>query len=186
MKKEKNKVVNKNETKKNKKEDVEVTIKFNKQKLLQGAGITLIVLAVLGLAFFVSTNSNKGSKVFEFVNITIDEYLEKMSSNEKSIIYVARPGCSWCQKEAPIIKSVGSEYDLKINYLNTDPFWDSSANTYTDAGKKFMNSSEKYKDGWGTPNTIIVGEGKIIDGEFGYVEKDKLTDLFKRNGFINE
>jgi predicted bacteriocin transport accessory protein len=108
-----------------------------------------------------------------------------MKEEEKSIIYVARPGCSWCQKESPIVKSVGSEYDLKIYYLNTDPFWDSEAQTYTAEGQKFIDSDEHYKDGWGTPNTIIVGNGKVLDGEFSYVEKDKLKDLFKRNGFIN-
>ena len=109
-----------------------------------------------------------------------------MKSEEKSIIYVARPGCSWCQKESPIIKRIGGEYNLKIYYLNTDAFWDSNNNTYTESGKKFIDSNEKYKDGWGTPNTIIVGNGTIIDGEFSYVERDKLIDLFKNNGFINE
>lgn len=184
-KKEEKRVVTKNENK-NKKEDDEVTIKFNKKKMLQGVGIALVVLGVLGLAFLVSTSSNKNSKAFEFVDITIDDYLEKMQGSEASIIYIARPGCSWCQKESPIIKSVGSEYNLKIYYLNTDPFWDSANQTYTEEGKKFIDSAEEYKDGWGTPNTIIVGNGKIIDGEFSYVEKDKLVDLFVRNGFIDE
>ena len=172
--------------KKNKKEDVEVTIKFNKKKILQGVGVALVVLAVLGLAFAVSNTSNGSSKAFEFVNITIDEYLAKMQESEKSIIYIARPGCSWCQKESPIIKSLGSQYDLTIYYLNTDPFWDSEAQTYSEEGQKFINSSEKYADGWGTPNTIIVQNGEIVDGEFSYVEKSALKDLFKRNGFINE
>ena len=178
--------VEKNKKDIKKDENVEFTIKFNKKKILQGLGIALVVLAVLGLAFAVSTNGNKNTKTFEFINITIDEYLEKMKEENKSIIYVARPGCSWCQKESPIIKSLGSEYDLKIYYLNTDPFWDSAANTYSKDGEKFINSAEQYKDGWGTPNTIIVANGKIVDGEFSYVEKDKLKDLFKRNGFINE
>ena len=48
-----------------------------------------------------------------------------------------------------------------------------------------MASAEQYKDGWGTPNTIIVQNGEIVDGEFSYVEKSALKDLFKRNGFIN-
>ena len=168
-------------------EDVELTIRFNKKKILTGLGIFLVVAAVLGLAFAVSNNnSTKVTKAFEFVEITIDEYLERMKLEEKSIIYVARPGCSWCQKESPIIKKVGGQYDLTIYYLNTDPFWDSDSSTYTEDGKKFMDSDENYKDGWGTPNTIVVGNGKIIEGEFSYVDEAKLVDLFKRNGFINE
>ena len=48
-----------------------------------------------------------------------------------------------------------------------------------------MNSSEHYADGWGTPNTIIVSDGKIIDGKFSYVERTDLIELFKNNGLIN-
>ncbi len=164
----------------------EVTITFNKKNILKGVGVVLAVVAVLGLAFLVSKNNASETKVFEFININIDEYLEKMQDSTNSIIYVARPGCSWCQKESPIIKRLGSEYNLKIFYLNTDPFWDSSINGPTEEGQKFMNSSEKYADGWGTPNTIIVGNGEIVDGIFNYVERDSLKDLFIRNGFINE
>ncbi|MBQ8892125.1 MAG: hypothetical protein IJ068_04655 [Bacilli bacterium] len=176
----------KEENKKNKKNDeVEISFKFNKKKLVQGLGIALVVVAVLGLAFAVSNTTSKDTKAFEFVDITVDDYLEKMKESEKSVIYVARPGCSWCQKESPIIKALGAQYDLTIYYLNTDPFWDSENETYTEAGQKFMASAEQYKDGWGTPNTIIVQNGEIVDGEFSYVEKSALKDLFKRNGFIN-
>ena len=180
-----NKTTTKKEEKEPKKENNEITLKFDKTKLLKGIGVAAIVIAVLALAFMVSKNAGKDSKTFEFVDITIDEYLEKMQSEEKSIIYVARPGCSWCQKESPIIKKVGADYDLTIYYRNTDPFWDSELQTYTEQGQKFINSDEQYKDGWGTPNTIIVGGGKVIDGEFSYVERNKLIDLFKKNGFIN-
>lgn len=158
----------------------------NKKKIFQGIGVFAVVLLVLGLAFYVSMKSNGNVKSFNFIDITINEYLDKMKEEKKSIIYVARPGCTWCQKESPIIKSLGAEYDLTIYYLNTDPFWDSDAQAPTEEGQMFMNSSEKYTEGWGTPNTIIVGNGKIIDGEFSYVEKTKLKDLFVRNGIINE
>lgn len=169
-----------------KKDSEELTIKINKKNLLKGLGIALIVIAVLGLAFAVSSNSSSNSKAFKFVDINIDEYLEKMNQEESSIIYVARPGCSWCQKESPIIKKIGGQYNLTINYLNTDPFWDSDANDYTEEGMKFINSSDKYAEGYGTPNTIIVGNGEIIDGEFSYVDEATLKELFVRNGFINE
>lgn len=175
----------KKETKKTN-DNVELTIKFNKTKILKGLGIAAIVIGVLVLAFCVSKTNSGSSSNFSFIEITIDDYLEKMKESDKSIIYVARPGCSWCQKEKPIIQNIGSKYNLKIYYLNTDPFFDNDANDYTEAGKKFMASSEKYNKGWGTPNTIIVQNGEIVDGVFGYVEADKLTALFKEHGFLNE
>ena len=163
----------------------EITIRINKQKLLQGLGIFAVVVLVLGLAFFASKGNGNG-KVVEFVDITIDEYLERMKKDEKSIIYIARPTCSWCQKETPIVKKLMSDYDLTIYYLNTEDFYDSENQDYTEKGYKLINSSEKYKDGFGTPNTIIVQGGKIVDGKFGYVEAKELKDMFVSNGFINE
>jgi predicted bacteriocin transport accessory protein len=173
---------NKN-TKKN--EDIELNIKFNKQNLIKGVGIFLVVALVLSIAFVASKNMKGNSSAFEFTNITLDEYLEKMKGEEKSIIYVARPGCSWCQKETPIVKRVAGDNNLEIFYLNTDSFYDSETKTYTEEGKRFMESADEYKDGWGTPNTIIVQNGSIIDGVYGYVEANELKDLFIRNGFIN-
>lgn len=156
-----------------------------KKKIITGIGIGVLVLVVLGFAFFVSQNMNSGD-AYSFTEINIDNYLEKMADATPSIIYIARPGCSWCQKESPIIRKIGSTYDLEIFYLNTDDFFDDTTRQYTESGYKFMASAEKYKDGWGTPNTIIVGNGNIIDGVFGYVEANELVELFKNNGFINE
>ena len=174
----------KKETKK--KKDEELTIKVNKSNLLKEVGIFAVVVLVLGLAFFASKGNGKEIKPGDFINITLDEYLEKLQGEEKSIIYVARPTCSWCQKETPILKKIIGKYDLNVYYLNTENFYDSSIGDYTEDGYKFMASSEKYKDGFGTPNTIIVQGGKIVDGAFGYVEANELTNLLKSNGFINE
>ena len=173
----------KKETKK-KKDAGELTNKLDKNKLLKGIGVVAIVLCVLGLAFFVSKEGEGSS--FEFTNITIDEYLEILNGTEKSIVYVARPGCSWCQKESPIIKRLGSRYNLTIYYLNTDEFFDANINDYSEDGYKFLNAAEPYKSEqkFGTPNTIIVQNGEILDGKYGYVELSELTSLFRENGLI--
>ena len=168
-----------------KKNNDELTIKINKKNFLKGLGICVVVVLVLGIAFFASNNT-KPSKVVDFINITIDQYLEKLNGDEKSIIYIARPTCSWCQKESPIIKKLMSQYNLKVYYLNTESFYDSEKQDYTETGYKLINSAEEYKDGFGTPNTIIVQGGKIVEGKFGYVEAKELKDMFVKNGFIDE
>ena len=170
-------------TKKEKNE--ELVFKVNKKNVLKGLGIFAIVVLVLGLAFFTS-KGEVGAISGNFINITLDEYLNRLNGEEKSIIYIARPTCSWCQKETPVIKKLIGQYDLKVYYLNTEKFYDSSIQDYTEEGYRFMSSSEKYKDGFGTPNTIIVQNGEIVDGAFGYVEAKELKDLLKNNGFIHE
>ena len=173
--------------KKNEKKNNDLTIKINKTKLLKGLGVFAVVVLVLVVAFFAS-NDNGEAKVVNFTNITIDEYLERMKLDEKSIIYIARPTCSWCQKETPVVKKLMSQYDLKVYYLNTENFYDAEKEDYTEDGYKFINAAEPYKSkqSFGTPNTIIVEGGNIIDGKYGYVEAKELKDMLVSNGFINE
>lgn len=169
--------------KKEKSKDL-IEIKINKKNLLKGIGITLAVLVVIGLSYL--TSNSYSSNSVDFIDITIDEYLEILKEEDKSIIYVASPTCSYCSMETPILKKIMSQYDLKVYYLNTSGFYDSSINDYTEDGYKFINSSEVYEQGYGTPNTIIIQNGEIIDGVYQYVEASSLKDLFERNGFINE
>ena len=167
--------------KKDEKNNIEFTVKFNKTKLLKAVGVTLAVIFILGLAFIVSNNTSQGYTSYEYTNINIDQYLELLNGSEKAIVYVARPDCSWCQKQSPIMKKLGREYNLTINYFNANDAYQDE-----EVYEKFTSSSEKYQGDWGTPNTIIVQGGEIIDGIFGYAERSNLKDLFIRNGFIDE
>ena len=171
---------------KNKNENIEIKFSINKGNLLKGVGVVVAVLLVLGLSFFVSKSQGTNANTFEYANITIDEYLDLMKSETKKIVYIARPTCSFCVKQSPILKRIASKYELEINYLNTETFYDASIQDYTEDGYKLINSAEEYKEGFGTPNTIIVQDGKIVDGIFQYAEANELKDLFERNGFINE
>jgi len=168
------------------KDNNQINITIDKSKLLKGIGVVAIVLAIVGLSFFASTSYGKNTNSVEFIDITIDEYLELMKSEEKKIVYIARPSCSYCLQETPLLKKVASDYQLEVYYLDTTSFYDSSIQDYTENGYKFINSSEVYADGFGTPNTIIVQNGEIIDGVYQYVEASELKELFERNDLINE
>ena len=169
-----------------KEKDEYIKFKFNKKNLLKGIGVIVIVFAILSLSFVASKSYGLGKESFKFTDITIDEYLELMNSEDKKVVYIARPTCSYCQMESPIVKKIGSKYNLEIYYLNTQGFYDDETDSYTEDGIKFINSHEKYKDGWGTPNTIIVQNGTIVDGIYQYVEEKELLSFLKTNGIINE
>lgn len=169
-----------------KKENIEIKFSINKSKLLKGVGVVAVVLLILGLSFFVSKSYGANTGTFEYIDITIDEYLELMKSETKKIVYVSRPTCPFCIKQSPVLKRVASKYELEIHYLNTEGFFDDELRQYTEDGLKFISSSDVYAEGYGTPNTIIVQNGKIIDGVYQYTEASELEDLFERNGFINE
>lgn len=157
----------------------------NKENIIKSICVVVVILAVGVFAYFTSDSYTNDIQTAEFISITIDEYLELMKSEEKQIVYIARPTCSFCLKQSPILKSITGKYDLTVYYLDTTDFWDSELQDYTEDGYKFINSAEVYKEGYGTPNTIIVQNGEVVDGVFQYVESGELVNLFKNNGFIN-
>ena len=183
MKKEKNKKEMHDENMLSK---VKSMILDNKDKLIKGFIILAVVLGVGVFAYFTSDSYGQEVQTAEFVDITIDEYLNLMKSEDKKIVYVASPTCGYCVKQSPILKTIVSKYNLEVYYLNTSNFYDRELNDYTEDGYKFINSDEVYKEGYGTPNTIIVQDGRVVDGIYHYAESNDLINLFKENGFINE
>ncbi len=156
-----------------------------KEKVIKGVVIAAIVISVLGLAFWVSTSY--GSPVtYEFNEIDIDKYIEYLASDEKRIVYVSRPTCPHCVRETPILKSVAAKNNLTIYYLNTVDFYDETIQDYTEDGYKLMNSTAEFSEGIATPNILIIQSGKVVDRIEGEAPASDLTDLFTRNGFINE
>ena len=101
-----------------------------------------------------------------------------MDEDEPSVIYIARPTCSYCQIETPIMKHVVYQNpDARVFYLNTDEFED-------DDQSKFTESDDMFSESFGTPTTIVVKGGKVVDSIAGATSGDNLTQLFKKNGII--
>ena len=163
-------------------------------------GITLPVLLLLLIAFGVG---NKGSsdeldagaqqivdkatkeslQVKEdekksFTNISIDEYLDYYNGSDPTIVLLARPTCHYCEIAEPILQKIAYQNDLDIKYLNTDDFDD-------EAQTKFVQSNDRYKEGYGTPNLLIVANSSIIDIVDGLTDTDEYLGFFRDNGFIN-
>lgn len=115
----------------------------------------------------------------ELNNISIDDYLSLLNGEEASIIYIARPTCSHCQVQKPIMENLVFKYEnLKINYLNTDELDNEGI-------KKLQSSDEFFNEGWGTPTTLIVKGGKIVDSIAGETSGASLVELFKKYGIID-
>ena len=43
-----------------------------------------------------------------------------MNSEDKKVVYIARPTCSYCQLESQNIKKIGSKYNLEIKNKNSE------------------------------------------------------------------
>ena len=184
------------------------TIELNVDTLKNVAIVVLIVIIIFGGSFLASNNSkdykkaDKNSSTEEssgndqtsalqkesesisedeqadIEEVSVDKYLELMDEDEPSVIYIARPTCSYCQIETPIMKHVVYQYpDARIYYLNTDEFEDEDQS-------KFIKSDDMFSESFGTPTTIVVKGGKVVDSIAGATTGDNLIELFKKNGII--
>lgn len=162
------------------------------KKVLKAFGIVIAVIVLIALTCTITflEPKNKESKKETttasttselsnagFNEVTLDEYLNLVKGSEKSIVLIARPTCSFCEKFTPVLKQAKEDMNLKINYINTDNLseddWDKFNNSV-----KFLNEEE-----WGTPTVLIVQNGDSVAENQGYVELDTIKEFFKENGF---
>ena len=155
------------------------------KKVLKVTGIVLVVIAVIGAAVGISylkkddSNQNKTItlETAGFNELSLDEYLEVIHKDEKSIILVARPTCPYCEKFSPILKEAMDDMNLTINYIDTDKFSNEDWTTFSES-LAYLNSEE-----WGTPLILIVQNGEVIAENNGYVDLSTIKSFFKANGY---
>ena len=116
-------------------------------------------------------------KQAELNSIDIDKYLSLKKGHNKSIIYISRPTCDYCQQEDPIMKNIVYETKVTVNYLNTDELDD-------DGNTKLIKSDDYFSEGYGTPLILVVQKNKIVDKIEGLTSKEDIVSFFKKYDFI--
>ena len=112
------------------------------------------------------------------------EFTTLLNGESAEIIYLARPGCAFCQKQEPIVKQIIAEHDVVFHYLNTDNLTQDQFNAIIDLDEDESLFGENGKN-FGTPTVLIVKEGKIVDAQVGYTEKAEFEKFLQNNGFIS-
>ena len=164
-----------------------------KEQIKTVAIIVLLLVIVFGGSYFASevkSNKNTSSKTTtptnnnqkdtttngdddteisedkqaELNSIDIDKYLSLKKGSDKSIIYISRPTCHYCQQEDPIMKNIVYETNITVNYLNTDELDD-------DGNTKLIKSDDYFSEGYGTPLILVVQKNKIVDKIEGLTSK---------------
>ncbi len=156
-------------------------------KVVKTLAIVLGIALVIGGAFGISKlnpKSNKESSSSEkvslenagFNELSLDSYMELIAKDEKSVILVARPTCSYCELFTPILKQASEEMGITVNYVNTDKF------TQDDWTKFTGSLSYLTEEDWGTPLVLIVQNNNVVADNGGYVELDVIKSFFEENG----
>lgn len=107
--------------------------------------------------------------VSNFVELTAKQVEERLENGEKTILYIGKPVCPFCQKFVPKLDNVRAQSDLTIHYLN-------SLHTPTDAEIKAL------RDRMEVP---LVPQVVTIDGPNAFTNlnidsgasEEKLTEL---------
>lgn len=179
--------------------------KKEKEQLKTGVIIVLVLVIIFGGSYFASelksdkyknnssTSTNNNTNIStdntssdiseaeqaELNSIDIDKYLSLKKASDKSIIYISRPTCHYCQQEDPIIKNIVYETKITVNYLNTDELDD-------DGNSKLIKSDDYFSEGYGTPLLLVVQKDKIVDKLEGLTSKENIVSFFKKYGFVND
>lgn len=127
--------------------------------------------------------------VSKFDEIDINKALALFDQKDLAFVYMGRETCHFCVQYVPIITSVQEELGFKTYYLDTlkmdvtnesyNKFIDKLDKKYELDGEN-MTIGEFYKTYGYTPITLIIKNGKMVDGHIGYIEKDVLTELVNK------
>ena len=115
-----------------------------------------------------------------FINyVDYNDYKEIVESKERSILIVGQTTCSYCIQAKPILNSIAKENsDLVINYIEFNLLNSSDSAVVDEFISKNVNSE------WGTPLTLIIEDGKVIDKLPGLTTKEAYLAFFEKNGMV--
>lgn len=134
--------------------------------------IIILIVAVIAIAGIIGLNiamEKENKKILQ-------EYDNLIASKEAKLIYIGRPTCSYCQQLQPVLEEITGMYNVKYQYMNTDELNNS---TLTKVLNKFNTDSS-------TPQLIIVKEGKIVDTQQGYTDREGLFQFLQEGGMIDK
>jgi predicted bacteriocin transport accessory protein len=141
-----------------------------------------LFLAALILGFTAGFTYNQNHHYEWNTDLSIQEGLDLIESDTKSILYFGYPTCPWCKEAAPVMQEVAKKERVKVYYICiTD---ENGETLLTDALKseiqEYMNKSdldfsEYFDEDTGefrfyVPTVMIVGNGQIYDFHIGTVD----------------
>lgn len=119
-----------------------------------------------------STNTN-------FESIDLDTFNDLINSNQKSIIYITKDECKYCNKTFETLNNISLNNNVLIRYINIKTLDSDIANNVEN---KLISMG--YSDGFTTPITIIVESNKLLDYVIGATEGKYFVEIFTKNGII--
>ena len=137
--------------------------------------IIAIVILVLLVAFLII---NKAISKGDLVELTYDEFTEKIDNEESFVLCVSRTTCSHCTTYKPKLESVAKDYGIDLYYIDIDKYSEEEQDEF----EKIINFNDS------TPTTVFLKNGKETTASNrinGDVSTSRIIDKLKSNDFID-
>ena len=137
--------------------------------------IIAIVILVLLVAFLII---NKAISKGDLVELTYDEFTEKIDNEESFVLCVSRTTCSHCATYKPKLESVAKDYGIDLYYIDIDKYSEEEQDEF----EKIINFNDS------TPTTVFLKNGKETTASNrinGDVSTNRIIDKLKSNDFID-
>lgn len=101
----------------------------------------------------------------QFIEITMDDAIQKMETDASGIFYFGFPTCPWCIEAVPIMNEVAQEMDLHIYYINkkADTSNEENIAKMTSLLKDIVSENEEGVPTLYVPEVVVINEGEITD-----------------------
>lgn len=101
----------------------------------------------------------------QFIEITMDDAIQKMETDASGIFYFGFPTCPWCIEAVPIMNEVAQEMDLHIYYINKRAETSNEENIakMTTLLKDIVSENDEGVPTLYVPEVVVINEGEITD-----------------------
>lgn len=113
------------------------------------------------------------NKKFSINEITIDQYFEKIKTNNVNYMVIGKTGCDYCTYYREYISETPKIKGVDVNYVDLSTVTESDYN-------RLIKSDSQFND-FRTPLTLIYINGKRVDYVSGYITPDVITQMMQKN-----
>ena len=147
-----------------------------------------------------SNSSTESYDVSKMNEVDVDEALALFEEDGIHVMYIGRSGCTYCRQFVPVLNQVQEKLNFTTNYLNVDTFAKIWSSNLTSEAKELKEKVQELTDKFTveasangetgklgdlfiengfTPVLIVIKDGKVVEGFFGYRDADNLTEILE-------
>ena len=120
--------------------------------------------------------------------IDYSEYKELIDKGDIFVVVIGQTGCSHCIATKPVLNKIAGKYNIEINYIDITTLTEEDSSSLISGLKNLDYSDSEYLESGsiGTPLTLVIKNGKVVDYINGETTNSKFVKMFKSSGVIKE